>query len=172
MPKLVESLLFESMKAKSILSRNGMYEQRCQVIHRALPQKLFSVLSTCDTACRVAWLTQVCVCTCPLSGFSSIVLPYFLLLFSCDLIGSQRLAKPSGVALVNLTIFWVRGEDLALTPKEMLRVPRPFLWRAGPSRALVFLPGFTELACPAMWSEQCHFPFCSHGTSHGACLLK
>lgn len=89
-----------------------MYEQRCQVIHRAL-QKLFSVLSTCDTACGVAWLTQVCVSALVPSLDSALqycLISYFL--FSCDLIGSQRLAKSSGVCFSKFDHLLGPGEKI------------------------------------------------------------
>ena len=90
-----------------------MYGQRCQVIHRAL-QKLFSVLYTCDPACGVAWLTQVCVSA--LAPFLDSALQYCRIsyfLFFCELIGSQRLVKSSGVCFSKF--------DHLLGPEETIR---------------------------------------------------
>lgn len=97
----------------------GIYGQRCQVIHRAL-QKLFSVLSTCNPACGVTWLTQVCVSA--LAPFLDSALWYrhiSYFLFFCELIVSQRLAKSSGVCFSKFDHLLGPGEKIHwLWPQE------------------------------------------------------
>lgn len=146
-----------------------MYGQWCQVIHRAL-QKLFSVLSTCDPACGVAWLTQVCVSA--LAPFLDSALQYCHIsyfLFFYELIGSQRLVKSSGVCFSKFDHLLGPGEKIHwLWPQERCCGFQGLFCgeqRAGPLS--FFLASLNpSLPCCVVWAEpfplvfSWHFSWC------------